>query len=145
MGPPNKNNWTLSIIAIYSKPLIYGFTVTNVVKNFACGGLSLLLYFNFVHGFINYLCTIVTNAVKKFTCGGLSLLLYFNFVHGFINYLCTIVTNAVKNFACGELSLLLYFNFVHDFIRYLCANCDKCCKKNSPANKSWIRSCPRGG
>src|SRR3989442_915380 len=95
MGPPNKNYWSLPIIVIYSEPLIDGFTVTNVVKNFACGGLSLLLYFNFFDGFINYLCTIVTNAVKKFACGGLSGLLYFNFVHGFINYLCTIVTNAV--------------------------------------------------
>src|SRR3989442_15951644 len=31
-------------------------TVTNVVKNFACGELFSFLYFNFVHDFIHYLC-----------------------------------------------------------------------------------------
>src|SRR2546425_4394731 len=96
MGPPHKNYWALPIIAIYSEPLIDGFTVTNVVKKFACGGLSLLLYFNFVHGFINYLCAISTNAVKKFACGGLSPLLYFNFSQDFVNYLCASHSAAAK-------------------------------------------------
>ena len=75
--------------------------VTKVVKKkFACGGLSSLLHFNFVHDFINYLCaSTVTkfNTVKKnSTHGGHSSLLSFNFVHNVINYLCTIVTHAVK-------------------------------------------------
>src|SRR3989442_1725628 len=43
------------------------------------------------------------------------------------------VTYVVKNFACGGLFSLLYLNFVHDSIHYLCANCDKFCKKISPA------------
>ena len=63
-------------------------TVTNAVKKFACGGLSFpyftpiyitiyhyilacgglssLLYFNFVQNFIIYLCTIVKMLLKKF-------------------------------------------------------------------------------
>ena len=65
-GPPNKNYWALPIIAMYFLPLIDGFTVIKVVKNFACGGLFPLLHVNFVHEFINYLWTTVTKTVKKF-------------------------------------------------------------------------------
>src|SRR3989442_15369280 len=50
------------------------------------------------------------------------------------------VTYVVKNFACGGLFSLLYFNSVHDSVHYLCANCDKFCKKNSPA-ADFSRSC----
>ena len=39
--------------------------VPNAVKKIVCGGLSLLLYFNFVQYFIICLCTTVTNDVKK--------------------------------------------------------------------------------
>src|SRR5437867_8609210 len=59
-----------------------------LLQNFATGGLSSLLHFNFVQDFVIYLCTFVTTAVKNFACGGLSSLLYFNFVHDFIRYLC---------------------------------------------------------
>src|SRR5437867_2693386 len=59
-----------------------------LLQNFATGGLSSLLHFNFVQDFVIYLCTFVTNAVKNFACCGLSSLLYFNFVHDFIRYLC---------------------------------------------------------
>jgi len=37
-----------------------------LLKKFAYGELSSLLYFNFVHDFIIYLCTTVTIAAKKF-------------------------------------------------------------------------------
>src|SRR5438876_432279 len=33
-------------------------------KFFACGELSSIMLFNFVHDFINYMCAIVTKAVK---------------------------------------------------------------------------------
>src|SRR3989442_1456284 len=89
---------------MYFLPLIDGFTVIKVVKNFACAlskkfacvGLSPLLYFNFLQDFTDHLYTPVTNAVKNFACGGLSPLLHFNFVHDSINYLWTTVTNTVK-------------------------------------------------
>ena len=48
-------------------------------KKFACGGLSPLLYFNFLQDFTDHLYTTVTNAVKNFACSGLSPLLHFNF------------------------------------------------------------------
>src|SRR2546425_12331265 len=109
-----------------------------LLKNFACGRLSFLyftpryitiyitiyhyislLYFNFVHDSISYLCTTVTNAVKKnFACGGLSSLLYFNFVEGFIIFLCTIVKMLLKNFSCGGLLFFLHFHFAQDFFAY---------------------------
>src|SRR6267154_148888 len=56
-------------------------SVTNAVKSFTCGGLSSLLYFNFImfsffyfsifrlaiiYDSINYFCATATNAVKKF-------------------------------------------------------------------------------
>ena len=68
-------------------------------KNFACGGLSSLLYFNFVHDSI-IICVRLWQMLlkKKFACGGLSSLLYFNFVQDFIIYLCTIVKMLLKNF-----------------------------------------------
>src|SRR5437867_13245620 len=40
-------------------------TVTNVVKNFACGGFFSFLYFNFVHDFIHYLCANCDKCCKK--------------------------------------------------------------------------------
>src|SRR4051812_33559852 len=67
-------------------------TVANVVKKFACGEPSPLLYFNFVQDFINYLCA----TVAKFVKNSLSPLLQFNFVHDSINNLCATVTDAVK-------------------------------------------------
>jgi len=80
-----------------------------LLQNFATGGLSSLLHFNFVQDFVIYLCTFVTNAVKNFACGGLSSLLYFNFVHDFIRYLC-----ANYDKFCKEIRLrraFLYLNF----------------------------------
>ena len=72
-------------------------TVTYVVKHFACGGLSSLLYLNFVHDSVHYLCANCDKFCQKnFACGGLSSLLYFNFIHDFINYLYTTVTNVVN-------------------------------------------------
>ena len=68
------------------------------LKNFACGGLSSLLYFNFVHDSINYLCTIVTNVVNKFRLRRSLSLLSFNLFHDSINYLHATVTDVVKNF-----------------------------------------------
>src|SRR5437867_12862738 len=48
-------------------------TVTDVVKNFACGGLFSFLHLNFVHDSIYYLCANCDKCCKeKFSCGGLS-------------------------------------------------------------------------
>src|SRR6266403_1359561 len=62
-------------------------TVTNGVKNFACGGLFSFLYFTFAHDFINCMFTTVTDVVKNFACGVLFSFLSFNFVHDLIHYL----------------------------------------------------------
>src|SRR2546425_1063349 len=61
------------------------------------------MYFNFVHGFINYLCTIFTNFLKKI-CLRLTFfaaVTYFYFVQDFMNYFWATVENSVKKFACG--------------------------------------------
>src|SRR5437879_4975508 len=96
-------------------------TVTDVVKNFACGGLFSFLYFNFAHDFINCLLATVTDVVKKFRLRPVFLVLVCQFLSRLIHYLYANCENCCKkNFACGGLSSLLYFNFVYNFINYLC-------------------------
>src|SRR3989442_15289970 len=50
-----------------------------LLKNFACGGLSTFLHFNFVHDSIKYLCATLTVVVKNFPCAQAFVLLVFQF------------------------------------------------------------------
>src|SRR6267154_4921231 len=72
-------------------------------KSFACGGLSSLLYFNFIR--FQFFQFIFIYIFKAIYC-----------VQDSINFLCVTVTMTkfllYKSFACGGLSSLLYFNFI---------------------------------
>ena len=107
-------------------------TVTYVVKNFACGGLFSILYFNFVHDSIHYFCANCDKFCRKISPAagfchffGISISFTIPFIICVQN-----VSNALKNFACGGLFSFLYFNFVHDSVHYLCANSVQILLKN---------------
>src|SRR6267154_92271 len=64
--------------------LIICVQLTNAEKNFACGGLSSLMYFNFIKFEFLYLSLYIFKAIY---C-----------VYYSINYFCVTVANAVKKF-----------------------------------------------
>ena len=96
-----------------------------LLKNFACGGLLSLIYFNFVHDsiiFINYFNTTVTNSVKKFRLRRAFFRSCISISFKISLFICVRLWQILlKRIACGGLSSLLFFKFVNNFITYLCA------------------------
>src|SRR3989442_1024290 len=127
-------------------------TVTYVVKNFACGGLFSILYFNFVHDSIHYFCADCGKFCRKISPAA-GFFLYFISISFTIPLIICVqtATNYVMEFRLRRASGTLIFQFRQFLISpkfipaYATArDCTKCIQ-NPQGGCKYVLHPPLGG